>query len=88
MAKSKDPQIKLTIADADQRTIELTDKLLEHYSGTRKITTVSEPETDEEGKLDMDLDGYVTNDSIDLTLNLTEETMQYILEKILSPLYK
>lgn len=88
MAKSKDPQIKLTIADADEKTIKLTDKLLEHYSGTRKITTVSEPETDEDGNLDMDIEGYVTSDSIDLTLNLTEETMQYILEKILSPLYK
>lgn len=88
MAKSKDPQIKLTIADADEKTIELTDRLLEHYSGTRKITTVSEPEEDDEGKLDMDIEGYVCNDSVDLTLNLTEETMQYILEKILSPLYQ
>ena len=88
MAKSKDPQIKLTIADADEKTIKLTDKLLEYYSGTRKITTVSEPETDEDGNLDMDIESYVTSDSIDLTLNLTEETMQYILEKILSPLYK
>ena len=87
MAKSKDPQIKLTIADADEKTIKLTDKLLEHYSGTRKITTVSEPDEDEDGNL-MELEGNITNDSIDLTLNLTEETMQYILEKILSPLYK
>jgi hypothetical protein len=88
MAKTKEPQIKLTISDADEKTIKLTDKLLEYYSGTRKITTVSEPETDEDGNLDMDIEGYVTSDSIDLTLNLTEETMQYILEKILSPLYK
>jgi len=87
MAKSKDPQIKLAIADADEKTIKLTDRLLEHYSGTRKITTVSEPDEDEEGNL-MELEGNVTNDSIDLTLNLTEETMQYILEKILSPLYE
>ena len=87
MAKSKDPQIKLTIADADEKTIKLTDRLLEHYSGTRKITTVSEPDEDEDGNL-MELEGNITNDSIDLTLNLTEETMQYILEKILSPLYK
>lgn len=87
MAKSKDPQIKLTISDADEKTIKLTDRLLEHYSGTRKITTVSEPDEDEDGNL-MELEGNITNDSIDLTLNLTEETMQYILEKILSPLYK
>lgn len=87
MAKFKDPQIKLTIADADEKTIKLTDRMLEHYSGTRKITTVSEPDEDEDGNL-MELEGNITNDSIDLTLNLTEETMQYILEKILSPLYK
>jgi len=87
MAKTKDPTIKLSIADADERTIELTDRLLEHYSGTRKITTVSEPDEDEDGNL-MELEGNVTNDSIELTLNLTEETMQFILEKILAPLYQ
>lgn len=87
MAKTKEPQIKLTIADADKKTIDLTDRLLEHYSGTRKITTVSEPDEDEDGNL-MDMEGNITNDSIELTLTLNEETMQYIIEKILSPLYQ
>ena len=86
MAKTKEPQIKLTIADADEKTIELTDRLLEYYSGTRKLTTVSEPESeDENAELDMEVEGRRLNDSIELTLTLTEHTMQYIIEKILAP---